>query len=211
MTEIIKINPLNPETYLLKKGKDLLQDGRIIGYPTDTVYGLGANAFNSKAIRKIFTLKERDFSKPILLVISKEFNLREIVAEVPSQALKLIKTFWPGPLTIIFKAGKKLPSILTGEKGTVGIRVPDNLITLKLLSLCKFPVTSTSANPSGMPSANNALQVDKYFPDKIDLIIDGGKCNNPAPSTIVDFTEGKIKIVREGRIGKDELLNTLTN
>ncbi len=211
MAEIIKINPLDPETYLLKKGKDILEDGKIIGYPTDTVYGLGVNAFNSIAIRKIFTLKERDFSKPISLVISKEFNLKEIVAEIPSQALKLIKTFWPGPLTIIFKAGKKLPSILTGEKGSVGIRVPDNLITLKLLSLCKFPVTATSANPSGMPSADNAFQVNKYFPDKIDLIIDGGKCNNPVPSTIVDFTEGKIKIVREGRISPDKLLNTLTN
>lgn len=211
MTEIIKINPLNPETHLLKKGKEILEDGGIIGYPTDTVYGLGANAFNSRAIRKIFTLKKRDFSKPILLVISKEFHLREIVEEIPSQALKLIKTFWPGPLTIIFKAGKKLPSILTGEKGTVGIRVPDNLITLKLLSLCKFPITSTSANPSGMPSSENALQVKKYFSGKIDLIIDGGECNNPEPSTIVDFTQEKIKIVREGRISQDKLLNTLTN
>jgi len=90
MTEIIKINPLNPETHLLKKGKEVLEKDGIIGYPTDTVYGLGVNAFNSKAVRKVFALKERDFSKPILLVISKEFNLKEIVAEIPSQALKLI-------------------------------------------------------------------------------------------------------------------------
>jgi len=89
--------------------------------------------------------------------------------------------------------------------------VPDNLITLKLLSLCRFPITSTSANPSGMPSAENVLQVNKYFSDKLDLIIDGGKCNNPEPSTIVDFAEKGIKIVREGRISADKILSILTN
>jgi len=211
MTEIIKINPLKPEPHLIRKAWEILKNSGIIGYPTDTVYGLGANALDEKAIKKIFSLKGREISKPLLLVISKEFNLKEIVTEVPSQAVKLIKAFWPGPLTLVLKANNKIPSILTAGTGKVGIRVPDNLITLSLLSLCKFPVTSTSANPSGMLEAKTAEEVRNYFVENLDLIIDGGECCKAIPSTIVDFTKGRFKIIREGKISSDMVANVLTN
>lgn len=211
MTEIIKINPLKPEMSLLKKAKAILENGGVISYPTDTVYGLGANAFDEKALKKIFSLKERDLSKPLILVVSKNFNLEEIVTPIPQNAKKLIKVFWPGPLTLILEAKEKFPSILISKTGKIGIRVPDNPVALALLSLCKFPITSTSANPSGMAEATTVQQVINYFPDKLDLIIDSGKSRQILPSTIVDFIENEFKIIRKGVITEDMIVEALTN
>ena len=210
MTEIIKINPLKPESGLLRKAEDVLIKGGVIAYPTDTVYGLGANAMNEEAVRKIFLFKKRDESKPLLLVVSKEFNLKEIVTEVSPQAVKLIKAFWPGPLTIIFKASNTLSSFLTGGTGKIGVRVPDNAIVLRLLSICRFPITSTSANPSGMEEAKTAEQVKNYFPGKIDLIINGGESHQNLPSTIVEIEKGELKILRKGMINKEMIVSALT-
>ncbi|OGL46372.1 MAG: threonylcarbamoyl-AMP synthase [Candidatus Schekmanbacteria bacterium RBG_16_38_11] len=210
MTEIIKVDPLKPDLNLLMKAEEVLRKGGVIAYPTDTVYGLGVNALNEEAVRKVFSLKKRDESKPLLLVVSEEFNLKKIITEVSPQALKLIKTFWPGPLTIIFKANNKLSPLLTGGTGKIGVRAPDNLIALKLLSLCRFPITSTSANPSGMEEAKTAEEVKNYFSKKIDLIIDGGKCQKALPSTIVEIEKGEIKVLRKGMISEEIIASALT-
>lgn len=178
----------------------VFKNGGIIVHPTETFYGLGVDPFNEVAIEKLFTLKGREADKPISILVKDKKMLLEVVEEIPSSAEILIKRFWPGPLTIIFKAKKTIPSILTGNTGHIAVRISSNPITQKLLEIIDSPITTTSANPSGKKSPVTAEEVAGYFGDKIDLIIDGGLLSGKLGSTIVDVTEGELKIVREGEI-----------
>ena len=209
MTTLAKAGGISVSQSVWKQALDIFKRGGVIAYPTETFYGLGVDPFNEAAVDKLFKLKGRDPDKPISILIKDKKMLFEIVEEIPSSAEILRKRFWPGPLTIIFKAKKTIPSVITGNTGKIGVRISCNLITQKLLEIIDSPITTTSANPSGKKSPLTAGEVADYFGDKIDLIIDGGLLSGKLGSTIVDATEEKLKVIREGEIPVKTVLTSV--
>src|SRR3990167_9776167 len=198
MTTLLKAETLSGSDW--KRVRDIFKKGGIIAYPTETFYGLGVDPFNEAAIKKLFELKGRGSDKPVSILIKDKKMLLEVAEEIPLLAEKLIKKFWPGPLTIIFKAKKSIPSLLTGGTGKIGVRISSNPITQKLLEEIDSPITATSANPSGKKSPVTAKEVMDYFGDKIDLVLDGGVLYGKLGSTVIDVTEGELTVIREGEI-----------
>ncbi len=205
MTKIITVNPANPEETHLDQAARIIQTGGVVAFPTETFYGLGASALNGEAVKKIFSAKERDLKKPLLVLIYGQASLFELVSEVPDIAFPLMKKFWPGALTIIFKASAQLPPILTGGTGSIGIRISSNLIAQKLVQRAGIPITATSANREGGKNPSLASHVAAQLGDNIDLIINGGKTEGEIGSTIIDITSQPPHIVREGEINRREI------
>ncbi|MCX7794242.1 MAG: L-threonylcarbamoyladenylate synthase [Thermodesulfovibrionales bacterium] len=201
--EVIKIKETGME-YAIEKAFSCLKNSGIIAYPTETIYGLGALYDHKDAIDRIIRLKGRPETKGILLVAGSIHSVMEIVEDIPYQLMKLAEKFWPGPLTIVFKAKPFISELLTGGTGKIAIRIPGQSFALELVRKKGLIITSTSANPSGLPPATDSEEIKKYFPEGIDLLIDGGRIYGK-PSTIVDFEEGRIKILREGAIPKEAI------
>ncbi len=197
---MIKVNPFDPEVGLIEEAIQALREGGVIGYPTETVYGLGADAYNEEALERLFKIKGREMGKPISLLVGNLEMLKEVVSRIPPLALSLIQGYWPGALTIIFDASKMCHPILTANSGKVGVRISPHRIVQKLLEALKRPLTSTSANLSGMPSLSDPLEVYELFRGKVDLIIDGGKTEGEGESTVIDVTVSPPRILREGII-----------
>jgi len=185
----------------LKKAIAVLKNSGIIAYPTETFYGLGTNPLDESAVKRLFDIKGRDFDKPVSILV-KDLNALSLVAEeIPPAAERLIKRFWPGPLTIVFRAKKNIPLILTANTGRIGVRVSSSPIAKRLLGIIDMPLTATSANPSGEKSPVTAEEVEIYFRDKVDMILDGGKLQGKVGSTIIDATTGRdLECIREGDI-----------
>lgn len=183
----------------------ILHKGGIVAYPTETFYGLGARFDLKNPVEKIILLKNRPFNNPLPLIIGNQ-NLLTLIADSPNElALRLIQNFWPGPLTLLLPAKQGLPELITGDSGKVGVRMPGQSFALELAQHANFPITSTSANISGKPPAQDAEAVYRYFVDAIDLIIDGGTTVGGNPSTIVDACGDTLSIVRKGAISSDEI------
>lgn len=185
---------------IFTKSSEILNSNGIIAYSTESFYALGVLATDKHAITKLYALKQRPGEKPLPVIVGDIDTLLSIARQVPSPAEKMIEEFWPGPLTLIFDARDDLPILLTGNTGKVAVRIPGKSVALDLVQKLKLPITSTSANPSGEPPAIEISQLVRYFGDKIDLIIDGGKAPGGKPSTIVDVTVQPPKVLREGRI-----------
>jgi len=205
MSEILKIDPIHPEDDLIAIAAQLLQKGGVIAYPTETVYGIGCSAFNAEAVNRIYRLKNRDPSKALILIAADIIQISELVETIPEQAEKLIESFWPGPLTLVFKASSRLQEFAFRKSKTIAVRIPDCAICLALLKSCGFPLVSTSANLSGEPEATTAKEVADTFGDQLDMIIDGGRTPSRAPSTVVDITRTPVRIIREGAISALEI------
>jgi len=196
---IIPFTKTNAQS-IFAKSSEILKGGGIVAYPTESFYALGVAATDEYAVKKLIGLKRRPADKPLPVIVGDLAVLESIVRRVPSHAEKLIRRFWPGPLTILFEAKDNVPVLLTGIKGKVAVRVPGESIALHLAITLNIPVTSTSANPSGSPPAVDAAAVANYFGDDIDLIIDGGRTPGGKPSTIVDVTVDPPKVLREGAV-----------
>ena len=192
------------EKTLLKAVK-ILKKGGIIAYPTETFYGLGVDAINKKSVERLYKLKERDTLKPIPILIGNLSMLGLVVKEIPEVAEKLIKRFWPGPLTIIFYASTNIPSLLTANTQKIGVRISSNPIAQKILKLFASPITATSANISLGISATSPKEIIDYFGDKVDMILDGEKLESTHPSTVIDITVSPPQIVREGIIPRETI------
>jgi L-threonylcarbamoyladenylate synthase len=179
--------------------------GGVLGFRTDTFYGLGVDPFNASAVRRIRDLKGREETKPILLLISDPADVERFVVS-PSDLFKAVaERFWPGPLTIVGCAQDGLPQELTAGTGTLGIRLPDDDDLRKLVRLCGGALTGTSANPSGSPPARTALEVANYFPSGVELIVDSGEVSASEPSTVVDLSGSNAKLIRVGAVSKSQL------
>ncbi|HCC68938.1 MAG TPA: threonylcarbamoyl-AMP synthase [Nitrospiraceae bacterium] len=187
----------------IAKAVDVLVKGGIIAYPTETLYGLGVRVMDKESVQRLFEIKGRPQDKPIPLIVGSLEVLKTIAEEIPPEAEKLIKEFWPGPLTLVFKAKASVSELLTAGTGTIAVRIPGESFALSLSRKIDFPITSTSANPSGATPPEVADEVSRYFGDKIDLIIDGGKTPIGKPSTIIDVTVKPWQILREGAITFD--------
>ncbi len=189
----------------LQQAAEIVRSGGTIVYPTDTLYGIGADALNPDAVRKVSLAKQRVDPKPILLLIPHEGALKALALDVPSAAQDLMKQFWPGPLTIVFKALDHLPVELTQGTGTVGVRLPANPLCIKLMDLCGCPLTSSSANITGQPAHALVADIHRQLGDAIDLYLDAGELPSSAPSTVIDVSHGPVTIVREGAITREQI------
>lgn len=193
----------------LSQASSALSAGKIGIFPTDTVYGIGCNAFLENSILKLFEFKNRTFDKPICVLISDLKMLDELAVNITDIEYKLIKAFWPGPLTIIFNKNPKVSKTLTSNLDTIGIRMPDHKITQKLIEYAKVPIATTSANISDMPAAINFSDISKHFDGKVDFIIDNGPSQIGIASTIVKIENNSLHILRKGSISEDMIKKVL--
>jgi len=208
----MKILKINPEKFAVKELQPavaILHQGGIIAYPTETVYGLGANIYQKKAVQRIFEIKGRDPQKPLSIMIASVGDVEELCENIPAFGTTLMKAYWPGPLTLIFQAAPKLPQYILSMDKKIGLRFPDHPITRALMKRHREPVTTTSANISGQRDPVRASEVIEAFAGKVDLIIDGGECQMKTPSTVVDVSGSEPVLVREGAIPFVEIVKRL--
>jgi L-threonylcarbamoyladenylate synthase len=197
---------LSPEAF--EEILSFLSAGDVIGFPTDTAYGLGADPFNETAVRRIFEIKGRPEDKPILLLVN-SMEMADRVARVSNNVMTLAERFWPGPLTMILPARENVPSTVTAGTGTIGIRWGKASFAEKLIGAWDRPITATSANRSGMPSTVTAAEVQGQLEGRLDLLIDGGALPTRGGSTLLDLTVMPPKVLREGPISAAELNDVL--
>lgn len=205
--EIVKINSENPESSLVKYAADQIRAGEVLGMPTDTFYGLAADPFNLRAVDKVYDIKTRSRHKPLSLLIESVDQAEELAKKLPEEFYALARKFWPGPLTVIVKAGSRLPLKVTANTGNVALRVPNAKIPLAVVTAAAIPITATSANLSGAAECTTAEQVHDQLHGRISIIVDGGISPRDIPSTIIDLSdeETRWKIIREGAIPKEEI------
>lgn len=182
-----------------------LNNGGLVAVPTETVYGLACNGLNSNAIQKLYDVKGRPSIKPISLLINDVHEIIKYTYDVPQLAFDFANKFWPGPLTIILKSKDVVPEILRANEATVGLRCPNNELTLSLLNEVDFPLAVPSANPSGKESPKNAEKVYEYFNNRIEAIIDNGPCELGFESTIIDFSAKPFCVIRNGSLNVEDI------
>jgi L-threonylcarbamoyladenylate synthase len=179
-----------------------LNEGKIIAFPTETFYGLGVKFDDPEALKRLYEIKKRPLEKAMPLIIG-DLSLVQTVAEVVSPLeTEIMQRYWPGPLTIILKAKEGLSEYITAGTGKVALRVPGESFALELARKAGFPITATSANPSGSPPADSAEMIMKYFATEVDILVDGGRTRGYEPSTIVEVVGDQIKLLRRGVIKK---------
>lgn len=198
ITKISKFDSKNIDENIIKKASDLIKNGELVAFPTETVYGLGADGLNENACKKIFEAKGRPSDNPLILHISNISMLYNLVENVDPKSKKLIDKCWPGPLTIIFKKSKIIPNIITAGLDTVAIRFPSNKIAQSLIEASNTPIAAPSANISGRPSPTRADDVYNDMNGKINLILDGGESDIGIESTVIDMSEDIPTILRPG-------------
>ncbi|MFH1779385.1 MAG: L-threonylcarbamoyladenylate synthase [Candidatus Omnitrophota bacterium] len=199
-TQLVKVDSTQPEAAKIKKAALILRNGGLVAFPTETVYGLGANMLDKDAIKKVYRIKNRPEGKPLTIHIADVKILKKMVGRIPSNAKKLIAKFWPGPLTLVLrdKASKK-----------TGFRIPDNRIAFLLIKEAAVPVVAPSANISGKRPPTDAQEVLKNLSGKIEMVLDGGKTQIGVESTVVDLSGRQYKILREGAISGEKIKEAL--
>lgn len=183
----------------------ILRQGGIVAFPTETVYGLGADAFNPLAVARIFEAKQRPFFDPLIVHVANQTNLDQLVAEIPSEAFRLMERFWPGPLTLVLLKKESIPEIVTAGLPSVGIRMPKHPLALDLIQASGCPIAAPSANPFGYVSPTTAEHVRDQLEDRVDFILDGGPCEVGVESTIVSLAEGEPRLLRPGGVPLEEI------
>lgn len=182
-----------------------LKRGEVIVFPTETFYGLGADALNKNAVERVASLKGRNPDSPIAVIVADKEMLGRIVIDVPAVAEKLIRHFWPGPLTLVLPAGRDLPPPLLNREGKIGVRVSSHPLAARLARELGAPLTATSANPSGKEAARTIQEARGYFAGEIEVFVDGGVLTGKTGSTVAEVIEGNLRIIREGEISGQEL------
>gem|GEM_PF-78997 len=201
----IKIDPLKPEPELILKAASVVKRGGIVIFPARCLYGLAADAFNEDAVERIFEIKGRLSEKPILVLADSFLMLSCLVRSIPPMAQKLMDSFWPGGITIVFEANDNLPANLTAGTGRVGIRRPGHPVASALVKAVGGPVTGTSANLSGNRGCSIISEIDPDIAESVDLIIDAGELEGGTGSTVIDVTEEPLVLIREGGITINEI------
>lgn len=204
-TKIVQVNPLHPEKAIIEYAAGLIQKGQLIVFPTETVYGLGANALQPQAIEGIFIAKGRPFSDPLIIHIADKSALEILTVDVPPIAQKLIEAFWPGPLTLILPVGPRVPSLITAGLPTVAIRMPSHPIALALIRASESPIAAPSANRFMHVSPTTAQHVLADLNGQVPLILDGGPCEVGVESTVLDLCSTRPTILRPGGVSMEAL------
>ena len=193
----------------LQEPAKIIKQGGIVIFPTETVYGIGANGFDENAIKKVYEVKKRPISNPISLLVNSIDMINEVAKDITEVEYNLIKRFFPGPLTIILKKKDIIPDVLTANSDTVGIRMPANEIALKLIEYAGVPIATPSANISGKPSGTDITDIMKDFEGKVDYVIDDGPSKIGLASTIVKVIDNVPHILRQGSIPENEIKNSI--
>lgn len=204
-TEIIIVNPHNIDPAKVRRAAKKIKEGGLVAFPTETVYGLGADTFNSQAVAKIFEAKNRPLDDPLIVHISQREDLLRLIKDIPDIVWELTNKFWPGPLTLVLKKSEIIPDIVTAGLDTVAIRTPANEIALGLIRESQTPIAAPSANLFGRPSSTNSQHVLDDLNGRIDLIINGGKSEVGVESTVLDLTQSPPSILRPGGVSIERL------
>lgn len=189
----------------IEKATQIIRNGGIVLFPTETVYGIGANALNDEAVKKIFVAKGRAQDNPLILHISDMGMLDQMAENITELEYKLMDTFWPGPFTIILNKKRNTANVATCFGDTVGVRMPSNKIAHDLIKKSGLPIAAPSANISGKPSGTRLEDIKEELQNKVDYIIDGGECDIGLESTVVRVIDGEVRILRPGRITKEDI------
>lgn len=207
LSKIVKIDEASPDTDLILRSADVLKQGGMLVFPTETVYGIGVDAFNTDAVRNLYEKKQRPFDKPLLMHIS-SLEMAESLAVLDDSVRDLIRRYTPGPLTLVVKRKESLPSIAVSGGDTVGLRFPSNQLFIELSKAFGAPIAATSANISGCKSATNADELSSVMAIA-DMVIDGGECEFGLESTIVSLVGERPKILRQGAFSRDMIEEVL--
>lgn len=198
--EIFKIDPENPDEQALLAAAEAVLRGGVIAFPTDTLYGLGCSLFDVSAVEMVARLKRRDPSLAVISLIPEPRQAQGLALDVTAAAERLIRKYWPGPLSLIFRAAPIVPQRVRGAGGTVALRCPRHTLSQRLLDHIGGPVVASSANLSGQPPAETAEQVVRIFGNQLDLVIDGGPRRGGLPSTLVDVSDERPRLLRRGTL-----------
>jgi L-threonylcarbamoyladenylate synthase len=209
MPLILKIDPQNPDGRAMAEAIGILKSGGVIAFPTETFYGIGADAGNEKAVERIFLIKGRDFKNPIPVIIGNITDIEKLVSTVPVTGRRLMEKYWPGPLTLVFRASAEVSSKVTAGTGKIGIRLSSNILATELAKGLSGALTATSANLSGQRESSSALEVVENLGELVDAVIDGGRTPGEQGSTIVDVTVDPAVILREGVIPSGKIFGSL--
>ena len=204
-TEVVKVNPRNPEKEIISRAAEVIRNGGLVAFPTETVYGVGADALNPEAVKKIFQAKGRPSDNPIIVHIAQPEHLKGLTEDIPPLATELMNKFWPGPLTLILKKSGRVPLVVTGGQNTVAVRMPRNKVALALITSFGGPIAAPSANLSGYPSGTTAGHVFQDLRGKIDMILDAGAVEVGVESTVLDISMHPPVILRPGAVTPEQL------
>jgi L-threonylcarbamoyladenylate synthase len=196
-----------PEDF--EKALAALTRGDVIVFPTETLYGLGADALNGQAVEKVFQLKGRDPNNPIPVIVADPAMVEVLVAAIPATAKALMQRFWPGPLTLVLPARSGIPAPLVNAAGGVGVRISSQPIATQLAASLGRPLTATSANPSGKEPARTVAEARNYFSETIEIFLDGGELESKTGSTVAEVLDSGIRIIREGEISAAALAHAI--
>ncbi|MGI6284243.1 L-threonylcarbamoyladenylate synthase [Neomoorella humiferrea] len=208
-TKYLKIDPRVPELHKIRLAARILNRGGVVAFPTETVYGLGANALDARAVRRIFRAKGRPSDNPLIVHIASFRDVQDLVAYLPPRATLLMQRFWPGPLTLVLPRSEVIPDVVTAGLDTVGIRMPAHPVAQALIRAARLPIAAPSANISGRPSPTTGLHVLKDLRGKIDAVVDGGPATVGVESTVLDLTAPVPTILRPGGVTYEELASVL--
>jgi L-threonylcarbamoyladenylate synthase len=203
----LKVDPLCPQPDMIEDAARIINAGGVICFPTTSLYGLGADAFNAHAVDRIFDIKGRSHQKPILILIQNRQELEKLVRRIPPMAENIMQKFWPGKITLVFEAGDNLPSNLTSGTGKIGVRLALHPVAAALIQAVGSPITATSANVSGKPGCAKISNLDAQIADNADLVLDAGELAGGKGSTVIDVTGAFPETLREGTVSASDILN----
>ena len=206
---IRKINSQKPEPEIIAEAAAIIKKGGVVVFPTRCLYGLGADALDPHAVEKIIKIKQRPADNPILVLIHCRRQLDSLVANITPKAVAIMDTFWPGRVTLVFEAGDTLSNRLTAHTGKIGVRLAGHPVASALIKQVGSPVTGTSANLSGKPGCRQIQYLDPPIAKRVDLVLDAGMLEGGVGSTVVDVTEDRPQILREGQVTAEQILRIL--
>ncbi len=209
-TRVVQVDPKTPQAEVIKQACEDLRRGGLVAFPTDTLYALGGNALDPKAIERVHTVKGRHHGKPLSVLVPSVEAAAGLAARLPDGVRDLMRAFWPGALTVVVKAAPSIPGVLTASSGTVGLRMPAGPVAQALLTAFAGPIIGTSANKAGGADPADAKTVQKAIGGQIDLILDGGRVALGVPSTVLDCTTQPARILREGAVSRAQLQAKIT-
>jgi len=204
-TLVLKVDPRNPTAEVIKRAGDAIRRGELVVFPTETVYGLGADAFNKRAVARVYEAKGRPADNPLPVQIASKDEAHKLAVDIPDVGRRLMDRFFPGPLTLVLRASPDVPDEVTAGTGKIGIRMPDHPVALALIRSAGTPIVAPSANVTGQPPPTSAGEVLAYLGGRIELILDAGPTPLKIASTVVDVTEAPPKILRHGSISEETL------
>ncbi|MDL2330246.1 threonylcarbamoyl-AMP synthase [Desulfosarcina sp. OttesenSCG-928-A07] len=193
------VHPAAPDVNVIGAAASILKNGGVVVFPTSGLYGLGADALCESSVQKVFSLKRRSETQPLLLLLSDIRDMDRLVRKVPEEA-RLLMALWPGRLTLVFDASDAVPPLLTGGTGKIGLRLPAHPVAKALTAAFGGPITGTSANRSGEPPAYKSADLDTALCREVDLVLDAGDLSGGFGSTVVDVTVRPVRVIREGRL-----------